>query len=93
MIDTNEEMTIDVLINSLGVFELRGVARQLGIPSPTTKKREELISLIQGAINSGATVKDSTPKRGRPFKKLNILDSIEQFSDVYAIALYKTHIL
>lgn len=75
---TNEEKNIEILINELGVFELRGVARQLGVHSPTTKKREELINLIQEAIKSGATLKDNFPKRGRPFKKLNILDGISE---------------
>lgn len=76
MKETNEERNIEALISGLGVFELRGVARQLGVSSPTTKKREQLIALIQEAINNGATIKDSNPKRGRPFKKLNVLDSI-----------------
>lgn len=75
MIDTNEE-SMKMLIDELGVFELRGVARQLGVPSPTTKKRDELIDLIYEAIKNGATIKDATQKRGRPYKKLNILDSI-----------------
>lgn len=74
--NTNEEQTIDMIIDGLGVFELRGVARQLGVSSPTTKKRDELIELIKKAIENGATIKDAFPKRGRPFKKLNVLDSI-----------------
>lgn len=76
MKETNEEKGIESLIDGLGVFELRGVARQLGVPSPTTKKRDELISLIKEAIDNGATIQDNVSKRGRPFKKLNILDSI-----------------
>lgn len=75
-IDTNEEQTIDMIIDGLGVFELRGVARQLGVSSPTTKKRDELIELIKQAIENGATTKDGLQKRGRPFKRLNVLDSI-----------------
>jgi len=76
MKDTNDEKNIEILINELGVFELRGVARQLGIPSPTTKKRDELISLILESIKNGGTIKDSAQKRGRPYKKLNVLDNI-----------------
>ena len=76
MKETNEGRNIGQLIDGLGVFELRGVARQLGVPSPTTKKRDELIVLIEQAINNGATIKEVSPKRGRPFKKLNVLDSI-----------------
>ena len=33
----------ELLVRQLGVFELRGLARELGITSPTTKKRDELI--------------------------------------------------
>ena len=34
------EQLIDKIQN-LGIFELRALARQLGISSPTTKKRED----------------------------------------------------
>ena len=76
MKDTNEEKNIELLINELGVFELRALARELGVASPTTKKRDELIDLIKEAIDNGATIKDSVPKRGRPFKRLSIIDRL-----------------
>lgn len=64
------------MIKALGVFELRGLARQLGVSSPTTKRRDELIALILEASRNGKSFDDGLPKRGRPYKRLNILDSI-----------------
>lgn len=77
-IETKEEQNIDMIINGLGVFELRGVARQLGVASPTTKKRDELIALIKEQISNGAFFKEAMTQRGRPYKKLNILDTIAE---------------
>ena len=74
--DINSERQLANLIRELGVFELRALARQLGVSSPTTKKREELISLIIEARKDGKLIDDSFPKRGRPFKRLNVLDHI-----------------
>lgn len=76
MSENKEEIQKEMLIRELGIFELRGVARQLGVPSPTTKKREELISLILEAVRNGTNLDANSPKRGRPYKKLNILDSL-----------------
>ena len=49
---TNEELNMsndnlkDVLVRKLGIYELRGLARELGISSPTTKRRSELVDQI-----------------------------------------------
>lgn len=64
------------LIRSLGVFELRGLARELGVPSPTTKKREELLSLIFDKMKEGNSLDLNVQKRGRPFKKLTSINEI-----------------
>lgn len=74
--DIIEDREREKLVRDLGVFELRGLARELGVPSPTTKKREELISLILDAIKDGNSIDKNTQKRGRPFKKLNALEDI-----------------
>lgn len=63
------------LIESLGVFELRGLARELGVKSPTTKKRGELIDQILQRIESGAE-NPKNSRRGRPFKKITSIDEI-----------------
>lgn len=66
----------ETLVRSLGVFELRGLAREMGISSPTTKKREELISLILEKFDNGEPVENVSPRRGRPYKQLNTLSDI-----------------
>ncbi len=74
--EMNELQQREFLIHSLGVFELRALARELGIASPTTKKREELISLIFDILKDGSQMKIKAHKRGRPFKKLSSVDAI-----------------
>ena len=74
--DVNNEKRKESMIRGLGVFELRAVARQLGVPSPTTKKREDLIALILEASRNGKYIEENMPKRGRPFKRLNVLEHI-----------------
>ncbi len=73
-IDKNQ---MEDFVKNLGVFELRALARQFGVKSPTTKKREELLNLINEAIKGGKKPDlSSDPKRGRPFKKLNSIEDI-----------------
>ncbi len=69
------------IVLSLGVYELRGLARVLGVKSPTTKKREVLISQILSILETSDDISlGDIEKRGRPFKTLssvkNILDVI-----------------
>ena len=66
----------DLIVQDLGIFELRGLARKLGVPSPTTKKRDELVSLILEKIKSGQISCQSGKKKGRPFKSLSAIDDI-----------------
>ncbi len=66
----------EMLVQNLGIFELRALGRELGVQSPTTKKRDELIDLILDKIyNSDSSVVKLT-KKGRPFKKLSNLEDI-----------------
>ena len=76
MINENKEMKQEVKVKELGIFELRGLAREIGIPSPTTKKREELISLILEKFKDGIKIDAKEKRKGRPFKKLSSLDDI-----------------
>ncbi|MBO5394505.1 MAG: hypothetical protein J6A28_01200 [Clostridia bacterium] len=66
----------EALIDRLGVFELRGLAREMGIPSPTTKKRDELVALILENFEKGGVQEGKVQRRGRPFKKLASLEEI-----------------
>lgn len=50
------------------IYELRLIARQKGIKSPTTKKKQQLIE----ALNSNAsTTKTRKPQKGRPCLSLH----------------------
>lgn len=64
-------------ISNLGIYELRGVARALGVSSPTTKKRDYLIKAIMELLNNeeGIEIVQNATK-GRPYKKLESVDTI-----------------
>lgn len=66
----------EIVVKGLGVYELRALARELGVPSPTTKKRDELVSLILQSFENGVNKDVIQQKRGRPFKRLASLDGI-----------------
>ena len=71
-LDTKREVIL-----SLGVYELRGLARVLGVKSPTTKKREELISLVLDIVeNTDNFSIGEVEKKGRPFKALSSVKNI-----------------
>ena len=55
-------------ISQLGIHELRTLAREVGVKSPTTKKRNELIFAIK-AINKKEVEPEFNNKFGRPVKK------------------------
>lgn len=74
--EKNDYVDREILVYDLGIFELRGLARKLGVPSPTTKKRDELISLILEKIKSGDVIDQTGKKKGRPFKSLSAIDEI-----------------
>ncbi len=77
MINQNKNINEQELkVKELGVFELRGLAREVGIKSPTTKKRDELITLILEKFKSGITLEQEGKRKGRPFKKLTSIDEL-----------------
>lgn len=59
-------------LNNLGIYELRELARQKGVASPTHLKRAEIIQQIMEIEKGKLTPKFNTTKRGRPTKKHNI---------------------
>ncbi len=63
-------------ISSLGIYELRCLARELGIKSPTTKLREKLLEEIEVALMTGEVVEPRNNRKGRPAKQLSNLDNI-----------------
>ena len=76
MINEEKDIKQELKVKELGIFELRGLAREIGIPSPTTRKREELISLILEKFKSGIALDTQGKRKGRPFKKLASIDDI-----------------
>lgn len=64
------------IVKSLGIYELRGLARVLGIKSPTTKVRETLIESILVTLVNGKPSEPQMSRKGRPYKKLAHLDNI-----------------
>lgn len=84
----------ELLIRELGIFELRGLARQLGVSSPTTKKRDELIDCILSAMQSSEVQENPTKRKGRPFKKLSsikdILNSVSEETAPYEALTYNS---
>lgn len=56
-------------LNNLGIYDLREIGRSVGVPSPTTMKKEQLIDYILKIIY-GEDIKTSKGKlRGRPARK------------------------
>lgn len=72
----NQNKRIELEVKKLGIFELRGLAREVGVPSPTTKKRDELIKGILDRIYRGGLEEVVVQKKGRPYKKLAGVDNI-----------------
>ena len=64
-----------MLDSKFGIFELRGLGRELGVPSPTTKRRDDLIDCIVERVYAGEPVKKNS-NMGRPFKKLGNLNEL-----------------
>lgn len=58
-------------LNELGIFELRNLARSLGVKSPTTLRRNELISEIEMVFSGKKPRYVRTTRQGRPPKTLS----------------------
>lgn len=64
------------LIESLGIYELRALARVFGDNSPTTLKRNDHIAIVMGKIISGEDLKPIPLRQGRPYKELSNIEGI-----------------
>ena len=69
------EETTKKTIEMMGIYELRTLARNVGVPSPTTLKRQQLLEAIYDILDG---VKEGTPlkKVGRPPKKIKLDTSV-----------------
>ena len=71
------------LIQSVGIYELRALARVFGEPSPTTLRRNEQIKSIMDVIISGEDLKPIPLRQGRPYKELSNIEGIlEELSEI-----------
>ncbi len=66
-------------IEKLGIYELRTLARKVGVPSPTTKKREELVSRICQIMAGESTGEGPKSRAGRPPKVTKLNESVIDF--------------
>jgi transcription termination factor Rho len=66
-------------LHLFGIYELRNIARALGVPHPTTLLRSQLIEQIKNQIYSHKEI-PCTPHRGRPPREtsFNIAQILEQ---------------
>ena len=64
------------LIESLGIYELRALARVFGDNSPTTLKRDEHIKIVMDKIISGEELRPLPLRQGRPHKELSSIQGI-----------------
>ena len=64
------------LIESLGIYELRALARIFGDNSPTTLKRNDHIKIIMDKIISGEDLRPIPLRQGRPYKELSNIEGI-----------------
>ena len=58
--------------DDLGIFELRAIGREIGVKSPTTYKRDELIKNIENIEKGIIEPYRKTKRQGRPAKNINI---------------------
>lgn len=70
-----EKINVDKL-KELGIFELRNIAREVGVYLPTTLKKNELIKKITKILNGEEEPYVRTTKQGRPHKGINSIDSL-----------------
>ena len=59
------------LLKKMGIYELRELARQVGVESPTTKKRAELCEQILKISSGEIKPSHSSVNKGRPPKSIS----------------------
>lgn len=64
------------LLKNMGVYELRELARQMGVSSPTTKKRKQLEQEILNIAKGEATPQIKKTLKGRPPKSIKKVENV-----------------
>lgn len=72
----NEKIITKEMLNDLGVYELRELARSIGVLSPTTKKREHLCKEIFEISSGAVKVQSKASSKGRPPKSITKISNI-----------------
>lgn len=68
-----KDLSIETL-QELGIFELRNIAREVGVYSPTTLKKQEIIEKIMRVVSGKEKPYIKTTKQGRPPKNISGLN-------------------
>lgn len=63
-------------LQELGIFEIRNIAREIGVHSPTIMKKQELIEKVMRVINGEEEPYVRTTKQGRPPKNISALNDL-----------------
>jgi transcription termination factor Rho len=75
-------------LEGLSIYELRNLARGLGIPRPTTMRRDELITSIRRQIESGESPK-TNQTRGRPPREFSLdISKIMETDDSFMVSVF-----
>ena len=61
----------EITMRNMGIFDLRSLARDIGVHSPTIYKKEELISKIMQIMSGEKTPQMPKSRQGRPPKERN----------------------
>ena len=74
-----ENIINDELLKKMGIYELRELARQVGVESPTTKKRAQLCEQILKISSGEVRPSHSSISKGRPPKSVSrVLGLVEE---------------
>lgn len=78
--ETNEKKITQEVLSTLGVYELRELARTIGVVSPTTKKRGQLCKEILEISEKGLVSQAKQTNKGRPPKSITkISNMVKEF--------------
>ena len=80
----------EIKLRDMGIFDLRNLARDVGVLSPTTQKKEELISKIVQILNGETSPQVPKSRQGRPPKghenvRVNYKLDIDSLDDEMAL--------
>ncbi len=66
-------------LENLSIYELRDVARNIGVQSPSSKKKDVLISMIMDIVSGKSTPHEKKSNKGRPARPLMQKDDFYAF--------------